>query len=198
VRALKFQPKVVALAIFSIFTAIFLFTIVSADNCWDYDETNQLTCEAVDTDSDGSADDCWWDDWGSWCMSKGCWDIKIQADCTSASTDGCFWKTDSDMGWSTGWCQESANCQNYNNESGCYDASVGCQWKNTSCQGPSGCSDFSASSDCTGSYLGCWWDSGDYCNKPGCSDYYGKSNCELDSSCSWNVNTYCSQLSTNC
>jgi len=58
-----------------VFMLVFLALNASvlAASCWDYDGTDQITCEAADIDNDGNSDDCSWDSWGQYCMEKGCW-----------------------------------------------------------------------------------------------------------------------------
>jgi len=177
---------------------IIIINTVSAENCWEYDATDKDTCEAADTDNDGSADDCSWDSWGYYCMEKGCWDHWTQDSCSTANASGCFWQTEANMGWddTTGWCEESADCWNYNTDNGCANV-TGCQWKSSSCQGPSECSDYNDETNCHNSGYGCWWDYGDYCYNPGCWDYKAKTNCETNS-CSWVSNSYCSEAGNNC
>ncbi|NQV09181.1 PGF-pre-PGF domain-containing protein [Candidatus Woesearchaeota archaeon] len=195
-KNLWLNNKFMFTVLFSIF--MFALSVSSADavNCWDSDFTDQATCEAVDTNSDGNADDCTWDTWGSYCMEKGCWNYFGETDCTNANETGCFWKTGDSMFMGSGWCEEAVDCWNYWTETPCINV-TGCLWKDTSCQGPPGCSDYSTSTTCDGAGIGCWWDSGNYCYKPGAWDYKTKVECE-DASFAWNSNSYCQEAGGNC
>jgi hypothetical protein len=184
--------KILVLISLVTFIGVLSVDIVSATNCWEYDFTDQTTCEAA-----GTGDDCQWDSWGSWCMEKGCWDFWTQDACNAEENiSGCFWQTESDMGWAeTGWCEEAGACWNYN-QSACGDAS-GCLWKSAVCGGPPGCESLTAETECQDSYLGCWWDNGDYCYKPGCWDYRDSGDCD-DASCEWRANAYCTETGGGC
>lgn len=172
--------------------SILLIGLACATTCWTYDGTDRSTCESA-----GTGSECSWDEWGQYCMEKGCWNYMNQNDCNSANDSGCFWKTESSMGWeSMGWCEEAKSCWRYGDSSSCSNSS-GCLWKNSSCQGPSGCSGFSTQSSCQDSNFGCWWDYGNYCYEPGCWDYNTRDACE-SGSCTWRSNAYCTEVGGNC
>jgi len=179
------------ISLLMIFSVLVSVSFVSAINCWDYDGTNQTACEAADTNEDSDANDCSWDTWGQYCMQKGCWDYSTNATCSDKGDEGCFWKTDSMMGWTTGWCEDKASCWSKINDSSCLGTS-GCSWKNASCQGPSECSSYNAQTTCENSGYGCWWDFGDYCYEPGCWDYKSDTTC-TEASCNWRANSYCTE-----
>lgn len=168
-----------------------------AEDCWEKDGTSETECEAY-----GSGNDCSWDSWGQYCREKGCWDYWDLSSCDAANASGCFWKTDTMMGWqNTGWCEDRVNCwapQYNSNSTACTGSGLGCLWKSSSCQGQMGCELLTSNTSCQASLLGCWWDSGNYCYKPGCWDYKIKNSCNEVSDCNWHTNSYCTQAGGDC
>lgn len=184
--------KLIVVTILSLVIFVLMMASVFAVTCWDKDGTTRAECEAY-----GTGNDCWWDDWGQYCMEKGCWDYWNQSSCDGANATGCFWKTESDMGWNTGWCEEAGSCWSAYTNDAC-DLLSNCEWRSASCDGPPGCEDLTTSVACQGSYLGCWWDYGNYCYEPGCWDYTNSSSCDGATGCGWHSNSYCTEVGGNC
>ena len=172
-------------------------------NCWQYYDNSSC-----------SAANCLWrsDQWSSWCTNKmdECWSAWNQTSCNALSSkcqwdgtycqpkcfnstlstsssqcnavSGCIWKEEN------GWCQESASCWNFNNQSTCTNATgvnAGCRWKESGwCDPIQGFSTTSTtSSGGAGTNVGadCWKYDG---NQSACTN-----KTLIGISCSWMTNS---------
>ncbi|MBD3164287.1 hypothetical protein GF323_03740 [Candidatus Woesearchaeota archaeon] len=179
--------------IFLVVSMLFAAGIVSAVNCWQYDDS-QSDCEA--------AEDCQWeqDDWGGWCQEKGCWQLWDQTDCTNSTDDlNCLWRSSTS---SSGWCEQTS-CYSWEgtNAATCVNnsANKNCQWQNQ-------CFGYNQNVNCPSlgidecsNVTGCTWG---MCEEVGCwkYDYTDQDTCQaqtgsMGNSCRWDNNgEYCYEL----
>ena len=83
---MNFNNKLIVVSILSLVVLVLMSVSVFAVSCWDKDGTTSSECEAY-----GTGEECWWDDWGQYCMEKGCWDYWDQSSCDAENATGCFW-----------------------------------------------------------------------------------------------------------
>ncbi|MDP6586157.1 MAG: hypothetical protein QF535_16015, partial [Anaerolineales bacterium] len=171
--------------------------LVSAYNCWDYDD-DQTSCDAKS--------DCIYhsESWGGWCEELNCWSLWSQTDCTNTTLTAdigkdCQWKNPS----SFGWCEQTS-CWSLKstNESYCETAAtnggLNCTWDGQYCMS-GGCWNNGDSTSC-GADSGCTWETGSgsgWCEEVQCWGFDSWNNgnetyCEDNPyglSCAWYNNT---------
>ena len=165
-------------------SSLFLATAF-AENCWDYSDTDEATCE-----SSGS---CTWheDPWGSWCEETGCWNLWTQESCMQANNET---DTTNFINKSCSWSDSSSgSCMNLDcwtfdgNETGCLAANteygIECSWR-SECVGPpeKGCWGYIDNETCS-DVAGCEWG---MCYKKSCWDYTTQESCEDSGSVGFN------------
>ena len=142
------------------------------DQCWS--SSNQTSCESV------SGNKCRWknESWGGNCEPS-CFSKSNSSACSDVS--GCSWKAES------GWCEESANCWNYD-ETGCTNATgldAKCRWKSSGWCDPKG-GGFSAGAMASGGGAG--GAMGADCYKYDGNQSLCTNKAIINISCGWSIN----------